>query len=131
MKKTSIIFLLFIYVLSPACKEEEISPKEIILGKWEEIYLGNGEERPLLVPSGYRQFLSDSVLIEYDYATKKSFVKKYWIDSLLHIGTQRQDGFWLIFDYKYQFYDDNLRLETNNFSTIFNVSISKKIKSPL
>lgn len=82
--KTLTIFL-FILLCTTSCKKDDIEPNQQILGKWEVFYLGNGEYRPPIQnPTGYQHFLPDSVLLEYDYATKIAYTKKYWIDSLLH-----------------------------------------------
>ena len=125
MKPFAIAFLLFSLL---GCKNKEIDPRQRIVGKWETIYIGNGENmHPIENPPAYRNFLEDSILIEYEYATKKTTTRKYWVDSLLHIGTQRQDGFWITFDYKYWFYDDKMRWEVVNANAIFYDSIHKRI----
>lgn len=112
------------------CKQEAISldPRQQILGKWEIFYLGNGEERPPITnPSGYQEFLSDSVLLEYDYARKTIYKRKYWIDSLLRMGSLRGDGVWLTLNYDLQLNKDIMRLEQKNVSAIFRVSKYKRI----
>lgn len=125
MKPFAIAFLLFSLL---GCKNKEIDPRQQILGKWETISVGNGENMHAIEnPPAYRHFLKDSVLIEYEYATKRSFTKKYWVDSLLHIGTIRQDGFLITFDYEYQFYDDKMRWKVVNANAIFSESIHKRI----
>lgn len=126
-----LVMLIFSGLLFYSCKQVELpplSPQQQILGKWEIFYLGNGEYRPPITnPSGYREFLADSVLLEYDYATKTTYKRKYWIDSLLHMGSFRQDGFLLKFDYKYTFHKDELELNLVNYSAIFSVSKYKRI----
>ncbi|CAG5072998.1 hypothetical protein DYBT9623_04529 [Dyadobacter sp. CECT 9623] len=110
------------------CKKDKIDPHQAILGKWDEFYLGNGEYRPPIKnPSAYWHFLPDSVLLEYEYATKKTWHKKYWIDTLLHIGIPRGDGYLLRFDYECRFEADTLRLYWVNASPQFSVSKWKRI----
>lgn len=119
---------LLIALLS-GCKQETITldPQQQILGKWETFYVGNGEYRPPIKnPSGYREYLPDSVVLEYDYASKTTYKRKYWIDTLLHLGSFRQDGFLLKFDYQYRFQKDTLELNLVNYSAIFHVSKHKR-----
>jgi len=124
----TLISLLLIFLLA-GCKKEEINPREAILGKWEIFYLGNGEyQPPIKNPSGYREFLPDSVLLEYDYATKTTYKRKYWIDSLLHFGSLREDGVWLTFDFECQFKGDTMSLERKNIFATFYISRHKRIK---
>lgn len=125
------VMLIFSGLLFYSCKQVELpplSPQQQILGKWETVYLGNGEYRPPITnPSGYQEFLPDSVLLEYDYATKTTYRRKYWIDSLLHMGSLRGDGVWLTFDFDCQFNKDTMRLERKNVNAIFFVSKHKRI----
>lgn len=124
--KTYVILLLLFSLLG--CKSKEIDPRQQILGKWEMISTGNGENmNPIENPLGYREFREDSVLFEYIYDTKRTFTKKYWVDSLLHIGIVRQDGFMIVFDYKYRFYEDKMRWEVMNATAIFYDSIYRRI----
>ncbi|MBC8151647.1 MAG: hypothetical protein H7Z72_01920 [Bacteroidetes bacterium] len=122
---------LIMLVLLAGCKQVDmppLSPQQQILGKWEITYLGNGEYRPPITkPSGYQEFLPDSVLLEYTYATKTTYRRKYWIDSLLHMGSFRQDGFLLTEDYEYTFHKNTLELNFVNGSAIFYVSKYKRI----
>jgi hypothetical protein len=116
-------------MLGEGCKKDEpllTDPVKAILGKWIIIEMG-GE--PVEEPSGYKEYLPDSVLLEYDYVTGEiGFVKKYWIDSLLHEGIYREDGFLLTFEYRYLFYDDKLKLEYSNLIAMYNTFVYKKIK---
>ena len=115
-------------MLMMGCKKSGIDSAQQILGKWEIFYLGNGEFQPAITsPSGYRQFMADSMLIEYDYATKTARTKKYWMDAQLHIGTLRPDGYLLKSDYSYKFYADTLELSVENATAIFAVSKHKRI----
>ncbi|WP_148289431.1 hypothetical protein [Fibrella aestuarina] len=112
------------------CKQEAmpLDPRQQILGKWETFYVGNGEYRPPIAnPTGYQEFLPDSVLLEYTYADKTTYRRKYWIDSLLHMGSMREDGVWIMFDYDLQFNKDTMRLERKNIFSIFGVSKHKRI----
>lgn len=114
-----------------ACENEKtsIDPTKAILGKWEITEMGNWPDmEPVNEPLGYEEYLPDSVLREYEYATQKSYYKKYWIDdSLLYIGITREDGFLLVIRYKYQFNTiDKLRLDIKALA-IFNTSIYKRI----
>jgi hypothetical protein len=80
-------------------------------------------------PLAYEEYLSDSILREYEYETEKNYYKKYWIDdSLLYVSITREDGFQLITRYKYQFSNNNnkLRLDIEAFA-IYNTSIYKRI----
>ena len=129
MKRFKTILLLFpIFVLVvTGCKKDklETDPAKAILGKWEIIEMGNWPIMdPITEPSAYKEYLPDSILREYEYKTGNIFVKKYWIDSLLHesIGNGQ-----LLFEYKYEFYDNKLRLDVTNFYMIYNTSVYKKL----
>lgn len=124
-----VVASLLIALLS-GCKQEAgpLDPRQQLLGKWETFYLGNGEYRPPITrPSGYREFLPDSVLLEYDYGTKTTYKRKYWIDTLLHTGSFRADGVLITFDFDLQFNKDTMRLERRNILAIFSVSKYKRI----
>lgn len=122
--------LITLVLLLAGCKPVEIAidPHQQILGKWETFYVGNGEYRPPITnPSGYQEFLPDSVLLEYDYAQKSTYRRKYWIDTLLHMGSRREDGVWITFDFDCQFDKDTMRLERRNIWPIFSISKHKRI----
>ena len=117
MKKIIYITLCIIGILSFSCEKEKIEtdPKKAILGKWEIVEMGNWPNmEPIEEPLAYEEYLPDSILGEYEYKTKNSYFKKYWIEgSTLLISTLREDGFELVFKYKYDFFDNNtLRLES-------------------
>ena len=117
MKKIIYITLCIIGILSFSCEKEKIEtdPKKAILGKWEIVEMGNWPNmEPIEEPLAYEEYLPDSILREYEYKTKNSYFKKYWIEgSTLLISTLREDGFELVFKYKYDFFDNNtLRLES-------------------
>jgi hypothetical protein len=117
-----------------SCKKEDkytppSDPAKAILGKWEIIEQGNWPNMEPYEATGYIEYLPDSIIGVYNYSTKeyKYSNEKYWIDSLLQKSTKREDGFRLILEYRYQFYDDKLRLDVNGFF-IYNTSIYKRIK---
>jgi hypothetical protein len=115
-------------VLLAGCKKNEIDPRQAILGKWEEFYVGNGEYQPPIVnPLASWQFLPDSVLLEYEYATKKTIKRKYWIDTLLNVGTTYNDGYQVRYYYTPKFYGDTMELRAENSSPIFSISKWKRI----
>jgi hypothetical protein len=121
----SIIFL--------SCEKEKIEtdPKKAILGKWEITQLGNWPSMEYIEdPLGYEEYLPDSVIRQFDYKTNTNNYKKYWIeDSILYISTLREDGFELIFEYKYTLFDKNNKLRLDAYSLmIFNTSIYKRLK---
>lgn len=119
---------LVLIVLIAGCKKDEIDPRQAILGKWEPFYLGNGEyQPPVAKPGAYWHFLPDSVLIEYEYATQKTFTKKYWIDTLLNVAATYDDGYQLRFYYTPKFYEDTMELRMENASPIFSTSKWKRI----
>lgn len=119
-------------IFSFSCEKEkiEIDPLKAILGKWEIIEMGNWPDMyPIVDPLAYEEYLPDSILREYEYSTKKSYYKKYWIDAtLLNISITREDGLQLITSYKYQFSDKNNRLRLDiQAHAIFNTAIYKRI----
>jgi hypothetical protein len=122
----------FLLITAFSCKKDEkpsFDPDKAILGKWEIIEMGNWPNmEPVTEPTGYKEYLSDSILQEYEYKTGNIYIKKYWIDSLLHVGIDREDGFQLVFEYKYEFFDNKLRLDVTNFMMLYNTSIYKRIK---
>lgn len=123
-----IILNLVLMLSVVACKTNEVDPNQQILGKWEEFYLGNGEDRPhIKEPSASWHFLPDSVLLEFEYSTGQTHVRKYWIDSILNIGTQYSDGSEVRFYYTPKFYADTMELKAENISAIFSVSKWKRI----
>jgi hypothetical protein len=134
MKTTifKISFLLLLFALAGGgCEKDKVyfpdpDPAKAILGKWEIIQMGS---EPVKNPSGYKEYLADSILREYDSKTGNLvFTKKYWIDSLLHEGISREDGFLLTFEYKYQFNENKLILEYNNMIAWYNTFIYQRIK---
>ena len=131
MKKTIYITLCIIGILSFSCEKEKIEtdPKKAILGKWEIVEDGNWPDLEPCQATQYVEYLPDSILREYEYKTKNSYFKKYWIEgSTLLISTLREDGFELVFKYKYDFFDNNtLRLESYSVM-MSNTSIYKRLE---
>lgn len=119
--------------LNPGCERKnllETDPSIIILGKGEIVEMGNYPNmEPVSSSSGYKEYLTDSVLKEYDYETGDCYYKKYWIDTLLHVEIDNINGPNLSFDYKYSFTDNNnkMRLEYTNMMAQFNSFIFKQI----
>jgi len=64
-----------------------IDPEEAILGKWELVLLtrNSGSDEQKYTPTGYFEYLPDSLMAWYDYATKKYtvFEGKYWLDNTI------------------------------------------------
>lgn len=138
MKKIIYKFILLFLLLSligVGCEKDDdipYDPSNPILGKWELIEMGNWPNMDnVKEPLVHEEYLPDSILMEFEYETQTSYsTKKYWInDSSLFKSIGREDGFELIFEYKYIFFDNNnkLRLEATSFM-IFNTSIYKRIK---
>ena len=120
--KLSSSFLLILLI--SGCKKDDIDPQQAIIGKWEDFYSGNGEYRPPYNSSGYWQFLPDSILLEYDYTTKKTFIYQYWIDTLLNVGIAGKATSY----YTPKFYADTMELTVENRTAINYVSKWKRIK---
>lgn len=126
MKKLGFIFffnlLLFFGV---SCEKEntefETDPKKAILGKWEVIEMGNWPDlQPVTKPSGYVEYLPDSIMREYDYETGEYFYKKYWINRLIYqLVSSHSDMIFL---------NNKMRLNLFGIAAIFNTFILKKIK---
>jgi hypothetical protein len=127
------IFIGLIMLTAINCEKDNIEtdPTIAILGKWEVIEYGNWPDmRSIEDPTGYKEFLPDSILREYDYQTGEYFYKKYWIDTLLYEIQTRNDGVQIVSPrYHYQFYDQNnkLRLDYSEIAAIFNTFILKRI----
>ena len=133
MKHLNYTFFIFTSILFVALSCDRVktdpfdSAKKSILGKWEIIELGNW---PLMNPcpaNGYNEYLPDNTVRFFDYESEQvTSQKRYWIDSLLHESITREDGFELILDYRYEFYENKLRLDSKSFM-IYNTSIYKRI----
>ncbi len=100
---------------------------ELILGKWEIIAIGNWPKMDYEKPTGYTEFLKDSTMIEYEYSTGFTTLRKYWIDSLLNESLTREDGFTFIFQYHYKFKDENtLQTDQKDFLGLFLTALLKR-----
>lgn len=130
MKYIYIIFTTVLFVVS-GCDRETTDPfdsaKRAILEKWEIIELGNWPVMITYPANGYNEYLPDNTVRFFDYESQQvTFQMKYWIDSLLHESITREDGFELVFDYDYEFYENKLRLEARAFMT-YNTAIYKRL----
>ncbi|MCE7059282.1 hypothetical protein [Dyadobacter sp. CY343] len=116
--KQLIAFALILFLAG--CKKDKIDPHQAILGKWEEFYVGNGEYQPPIdPPTGYIEFMEDSVLLTHNYSPKSTMKHKYWIDSFLHIGSAY---------FSYEFQADTLKLNIEYATSILSVSKYKRIR---
>ncbi len=80
-------------------------------------------------PGGYREFLSDSIFLDFDYKTGEIFQEKYWFDkSYLNLATPFDSDRLFIVQYKYQFSNNNnnLRLDLQAHA-LFRTFIYKRI----
>lgn len=130
LKFTFIIFTAVIFAVS-GCDREKAdlfdSAKRAILGKWEIIELGNWPIMNTYPANGYEEYLPDNTVRFFDYDSQQyTSQKKYWIDSLLHESIMREDGFELVFDYDYEFYENKLRIDSRALM-IYNTSIYRRI----
>lgn len=127
------IFLMIITMLivlgalfiSAGCQKDETlktDPANIILGKWEMVETGNYPNmKPIENPSGYIEFLPDSLLKRYNYESGEYIYEIYWIDSLLQEGSIK---------FRYNFTDNNNKIELEFYQVAgtFNNLIYKRIK---
>ena len=86
MKKL-LVFIVLISLCNCDTKNELPSvtdPQQAILGKWEIIEKGNWPSLESYPPSGYSEYLSDSVVRFFDY-NQNQFTSQtnYWIDDRL------------------------------------------------
>ena len=125
---------LLLLLTGTGCKDDELletDPAQIILGKWEIVEIGNYPNmEPVETPSGYKEYLLDSILREYDYETSNFYYKTYWIDSLLHEGVYRSDGYLIATRYRYNFFSMNneVKLELHNAAGIYNNFVYQRLK---
>lgn len=125
--------LLFaITILFNSCSNEEepkaTDPNQAILGRWEEIENSLGSVKP----SGYDEYLPDSIKIFYNYSDGISHREKYWFqDSILIRSFKYMDSYDTVvfkLPYKYKFISkDRLRLDFQ-YPAIVNWYIYKRIK---
>lgn len=114
------------------CDREKMDPfdsaKRAILGKWEIIELGNWPVMNTYPANGYDEYLPDDTVRFFDYESQQvTSQRKYWIDSLLHESITREDGFELVFDYDYEFYENKMRIDSRAFM-IYNTAIYKRLE---
>lgn len=116
---------LLLFCMAAGCEKDELietDPTKIILGKWEIVEMGNYPNMaPVDEPTGYKEYLPDSILLVHEYKTKSYSIRKYWIDTLLHESVlyQGEQAFTLTFSYNFP--DNNtLELETFNMPSVFN-----------
>ena len=87
MNFLKILYTVFILIFLIGCKTEELTKplEQKILGKWEIYKTGNGNDlEEVKNPTGYREYLNDSVLKSYDYKEQSIYTYKYWVsDSIL------------------------------------------------
>lgn len=131
MKYLSVIFITVLFAVS-GCEREKSDPfdsaKKAILGKWEIIELGNWPVMNTYPANGYDEYLPDNTVRFFDYESQQvTSQRKYWIDSLLHESFTREDGFELVFDYDYEFYENKLRIDSRAFM-IYNTAIYKRLE---
>jgi hypothetical protein len=127
-KPTLLLFLLFSTTLFNACEKETVDPdpSKAILGKWECIEYGDQKR----TPSGYREFLTDSIYRYFDYETNAYYFKeKYWIkDSMLYmVGFRKPDGEQIYSEYKYTFLNSKKLQLDLQMHAIYTISIYRKI----
>lgn len=131
-----IIFLLggVLFIFS-CCKDnvepKVTDPKQALLGQWEEIEDSFG---PVTKPSGYDEYLPDSVRKSYSYVDKIFYYEKYWIQDSLFFRSFKYvdpyDGTTTVFKWSYQFKfitRNKLQLEFQA-AALNRLSIYKRIK---
>ena len=131
LKYIYIIFITVLFAVS-GCDREKMDPfdsaKRAILGKWEIIELGNWPVMNTYPANGYDEYLPDDTVRFFDYESQQvTSQRKYWIDSLLHESITREDGFELVFDYDYEFYENKMRIDSRAFM-IYNTAIYKRLE---
>ncbi len=135
MRINTFIILSLIFILTSCEKiSNETDPTKIILGKWEIIEMGNWPNmEPIDNSTGFKEYLPDSVLREYEYSKQAyTLYKKYWIDSLLYecAYLEEEDRYVTIGRYTFEFFDRNrkLRLDYSNIYALYNTFIWKRTK---
>lgn len=134
--RTIIIFLVVGTLFVFCCCKDNIEPKvtdpkQALLGKWEEIENSLG---PVNNPSGYDEYLPDSVRKSYSYVDKIFYFEKYWLqDSLLirsfkYVDPNDNNVTVFKWPYRYEFLShDKLKLRFQN-PAVINWYIYKRIK---
>lgn len=131
--KPLILFAL-ILIMAISCEEDnpKIDPKVAILGKWETIEIGTPGNMIQIEPSGFVEFLPDSIYKSFDYEEQKLiFQCKYWIDSLLHFSQFIDIDLEVVNSYKFEFSENYNKLQLDdvgNWDGMFTRSILKRIE---
>ncbi|MBI9062221.1 MAG: hypothetical protein JEZ14_09540 [Marinilabiliaceae bacterium] len=130
-----LLILLIPLFIGAGCQKEETpletDPTKIILGKWELVEMGNYPDmRPVENSLGFKEYLPDSIVKEYNTQTGEVSIKKYWIDTLLHKSIYVPDDIDLVFEYSYSFSEKNNKMELTytNMIAIFNNFTYKRIE---
>jgi hypothetical protein len=134
MKTLILIRVLSIILLIISCEriENETDPAKIIIGKWRIVEMGNWPNMEAVEQqSGYDEYLSDSIKLEYSSNSKEPMQKIYWIDSLLNecIYDQDEHRYFNTGRFKYEFFHKNnkMRLDLKGMP-IIKTFIFKRIK---
>ncbi len=124
MKNTFFLTILLATMLLIACKKEPIEPDptKLILGKWEPIASGIGDNMTTIEsPDGYAEYRTDSVLLYFNYEQNQfTSQSKYWFaDTLLYISTYYQipdypNGGLTVITLRSYVFEKNNRLTTIN-----------------
>ena len=140
MKNKIFLGILFASSLLLTCKKEplEADPAKIILGKWELFeFVLLGEPQLVQTPSGYYEYLKDSILLYFDYEKNDYTIhSNYWFtDSLLYMYTfynipnDPEGGVGITEIYKFAFFDSNsiLKLEDKYSTSWIHTKFYKRI----
>lgn len=127
------MFILFVALTTTGCEKENIDPDpaKAILGKWEVIEDTFG---PVSYPGAYKEYLPDSVLINYNSEGDTTYSKYWLVDSLLyksHVYIDQITGDTILVDvqqYKYEFLTYNKLKLVWQVYAINPVHIYKRIK---
>ena len=131
-KKVIVVLLILLVAISCEKISNETDPEKIILGNWKMIEQGNWPVMYPIEPSGYMEYLPDSIKIEYNYDPPENYQINYWIDSLLHerIYLQEEHRYVLNTRYKFEFFDKNQKMRLDFASGIaeYMTCIYKRIR---
>lgn len=114
--------LLFFILFSCKTKTDAPSPdpEKAVVGKWQLIEVGNW---PIMAPiksNGFLEFQPDSVLHYINAEKNDRRVSKYYFrDSILYRGA---------LGYKTMFYEDKMRLDILNASSVHYTSVYQRVK---
>jgi len=132
MKNLFVVAILFILVIGcDKYPEIDPDPSKAILGKWVFVAMGNGSNLEPLKNGSYNEYKSDSTLLMYsDLYPGELYVMNYWFDTLYHESKWAVDGndsSLLRIDYKYEFYEDKLRIEFVDLYAWYTTFVLKRI----